>query len=127
MLECWEEFLKGPVKQNASSMRVSLNRKREIRLNMPAMKGLGEPEAVVLLYDRLNSRIGIRASRADVPNAYPLRRNTNGLSSRYGRIYASSFCRFHQIRNDKTIFFADARQDNNGVLVLDLKQSYERR
>ena len=64
-------------------------------------------------------------------DAFPLRRSAHyraGLSqsrSRSARIYASPFCKFHRIRNDRTLIFADPKPDDTGKLVLDLKQTYE--
>jgi len=40
------------------------------------------------------------------------------------RIYANLFCKYHKIRNNGNLAFLNPKQDD-GILVLDLKASYE--
>lgn len=115
----WEEFELGPVVSNSGGVYATLNRRGNIYLNRTAFEKLGEPEQVVLLYDRRRSRIGITRAEAAKRNAFRLRRKDAGRSgSRV--IYAANFCRHYRIKTDQTYAFPAAEVDRQGILILDL-------
>lgn len=114
----WEEFGHGP--EQAGELRVTLSTKGEIMIGARAMKVLGEPDWVVLMFDRLNSLIGVRPSNRHARNAYPTVHKMNG---RHRLVRANKFCRHYGIRFERTRAFISAKVDENGVLVLDLKET----
>ena len=92
----WEEFLVGPGGAG-SELHVTLSRKGEILVGANAFEKMGSPEAAVLLFDRVNSLIGLRPAHPKTPNSYPLKAKTN---CRHRIARASRFCRHHRIRVD---------------------------
>lgn len=82
------------------------------------LAALGEPDAVVMMYDRRQQTIGIQRSPLDRRNAYRLRRKDRDNNGRV--LYAANFCRHYHIKPDKTLAFTNAEVDKNGVLVLSM-------
>ncbi|MBK9214018.1 MAG: hypothetical protein IPM59_00215 [Chloracidobacterium sp.] len=120
MIDHWEEFEGGPGQKAGAGLHVSLNRKGQIFVNKNVLDAIGGPEAVVLLFDKVNSRIGIRPVRAAAPNAFPLKPR-NAAASRM--IQASTFCRNYGIRVEGTVAFQGIKIDNQGLLMLDLRRT----
>lgn len=114
----WEEFEEGPDK--AGELRVTLSRKGEIMIGARAVARLGEPDWVVLMFDRANSLIGMRPSHRHEKNAYPTVHKMNG---RHRVVRANKFCRHYGIKFERTRAFVRANIDEDGVLVLDLKET----
>ena len=83
-----------------------------------AHKRLGEPQAMLILFDRVNNRIGLRAANPGLRNAYPI--------AKYGRhggrlVRAYRLLAEHAIDLPETVEFPDARIDEDAVLILDLR------
>ncbi len=114
----WEEFEQGP--NQAGDLRVTLSRKGEIMLGARAMEKLGRPDCGGLMFDRLNSLIGVKASNRHARNAYP---TVLKMKGRHRMVRANKFCRHYGIQFERTRAFVSARVDENGVLVLDLKET----
>ncbi len=111
----WEEFTQKTV-GNPDFIRVSLNPRGVFGLNQKAVGLLGAPDAVVLLFDKVNRLIGLKASSADVNHAYELKQQ--GTSQSYF-LRAKSFCNFYGIDTDDTVVFNDVQLED-GVIVLQL-------
>ena len=120
MLRQWEEFEVGPDGEGGR-MHVTLSRKGEILVGHDTFAKMGEPEAAVLLYDKINSTIGVRAALTRQTNAYPFKAKPQ---CRYRLIRANRFCRHHQIIVDRTIAFANPQLDPDGTLILDLRETF---
>ena len=118
MITHWEEFQTGPTPPNEDRLHVTLNPKHVILMNGNMYEKLGSPEAVVLLFDKLNSVIGVNPAPKSRTNAFPVTSKTKG---RQKMIRATPFCRHHNIKVDKTTAFINADVDEEGVLRLDLK------
>jgi Holliday junction resolvase-like predicted endonuclease len=114
----WEEFEQGP--DQAGDLRVTLSRKGEIMLGARAMERLGEADWVVLMFDRMNSLIGVRPSNKHAKNAYP---TVHKMKGRHRIVRANKFCRHYGIQFERTRAFVSAKVDEQGVLVLDLKET----
>jgi len=119
MANHWEEFQAGPTKPLSERMHVTLNRKNVILLSGNVHERLGKPEAVVLLFDKLNSVIGVNPVPPTRPNAFPIRLKGHG---RHRLIRATPFCQHFGISVDSTTVFLNPEIDDDGVLKLDLKQ-----
>ncbi len=111
----WEEFTQKS-NYRAEMMRISLNARGQFLLNQKAVTELGDPQAVVLLFDRTRRLIGLKASEADVEHSYELKRQS---SSQNYLIRAKSFCTFYRIDVGDPVVFNDPRMEK-GVLVLAL-------
>src|SRR5687768_14216719 len=114
----WEEFDEGP--DQPGELRVTLSRKGEIMIGARAVARLGEPDWVVLMFDRANSLIGMRPSHRHEKNAYPTVHKMNG---RHRIVRANKFCRHYGIKFERTRAFVSAKIGEDGVLVLDLKET----
>ena len=118
MVEQWEEFKIGP-KDLETDLHVTLSRKGEILVGARACERFGNPEAVVFLFDKLNSKIGLLPAHKRVENAYPL--TVKNVKYKHRVIHASRFCRNYGIKTDRRIAFTDVSINEEGIMVLDLK------
>jgi len=101
-----------------SGMYVTMNPKGKIALSRTTWERFGAPEAVLIKYDALNSRLALCPVDAKKPNAYPIRTyQYNG-----GRIIrAYRLLTEFGIQPRETIQFDEPRLDLEGQLILDLK------
>ncbi len=111
----WEEFTQKSTGK-ADVIRVSLNARGNFALNQKTVDLLGSPEAIVLMYDKANQLVGLKASSPDVSHAYELKRQ--GTSQSYF-LRAKSFCNFYGIDIGDTVVFNDVQMED-GVIVLQL-------
>jgi hypothetical protein len=119
MVNQWTEFMVGPAAL-AEQLHVTLNRKGVILVGAKTYEKFGRPDCVVLLFDQINSLIGISPSNRFTANAYPLL--TKG-ANRYRIINANKFCRHFGVMTDRTIAFYDVKVDEGGMMVLDLNKA----
>jgi hypothetical protein len=117
MLGCWEEFEDGPTEPRENRLHVTLSPRCVIHLNGNVFEKLGKPAFVRLLFDRLNSRIGILPATALHENAFPVKVKGKG---RHRIIWALPFCRYYGIHFHRIRSFQDAEIDEDGILRLDL-------
>lgn len=122
MIRHWEEFQLAPDTKNVTEARISLTPKGLISLNWVAMECFKDVKAVVLLFDRINSLIGLRPSEPSVRNAFPLIKSGKSKSC---FVRAKKFCNFYGIRNSATVVFQDVEQDETGTVVLNLKSTLQ--
>lgn len=120
MISHWEEFKPGPTPKLDERMHVTLNRRGLIFMNGNIHDRMGSPDAMVLLFDKVNSVIGLNPVSPDVPNAFRVKPKPPG---RHRIIHASPFCRHYGIAVDNTAVFLNPEIDENGVLRLDLKST----
>jgi len=114
----WIEFSEGPIVQDPEQIRVTLTRTGTFYLNGAALKALGEPDAVVLFYDKRLQLIGIKRASVAVKNAFLLKKK-DGDRVRARIFYASNFCKHFQIQPMETISF-ESPVLNGDTLVLSL-------
>ena len=115
----WEEFQVGP-RDVSAEMHVTLNPKGEIVIGAAAFERFGRPEQAVLLYDLDNKLIGILPANTRAKNAYPLQAPKDERQ-RHRLIRANRFCKHHGITVPATMAFNKAEIDEEGVLVLPLR------
>ena len=114
----WQERPRGDVHTALAGLHVTLNKKGFIVLNRMAYQKMGEPHAVLILFDRVNNRIGLKATSPSLRNAYPI--------TKYGR-YGGRIVRAyrllveHGIDLPDTVEFPNAWIDEDEVLNLDLR------
>jgi len=117
MVRQWEEFPFGPNGAD-DHLHVTLSKKGEISIGAMAFEKLGSPEMAVLLFDKVNSVIGVLPTNRHAANAYPLKSKPG---AKYRMVRANRFCRHYGIRVDRTVAFVAPEIDPEGVLVLDLR------
>jgi len=115
----WETFDAGPPERPENRIHVTLNRMGTFLLNRNAYRLLGSHEALMFHYNRNREMIAVSSTH---------RRNEKGflVIPRRGINWCtqiSNFCRHHKIRVDKTIKFANPEIDDDGMLILDLKNT----
>jgi hypothetical protein len=115
----WEIFEVGENKPFAERVHVTLNRKNVFCLNPKVHEMMGRPEAVVLMFDRLENVIGIRPALPTDRGSFRLHPLTRGSSHKI--IRAAPFCRRFGISLEGTSAFLAPVVDRDGVLLLDLK------
>ena len=100
------------------ALYVTLNRKGEITLSRTTWQKLGEPPHVMLLFDSVNNRIGVKPVAADIRDSFPVvKRGSHGGR----RIAAYSMLQEFRIVVPDTIQFFDAEINHEGILILDLR------
>jgi len=114
----WIEIKRDDVPPQHAGLRVSMNKEGKIVINRAGYKMLGSPKAFKLLFDKVNSRIGLRPTAPGLSNAYPALK-----SNRFGAKMVRAFrlMREHRVILPKTVEFPDACVDDTGMLVLDLR------
>lgn len=117
----WEEFKEMGARKASKRLYVTLEPEYgTFVINMETYRRMGEPEAVVLLYDGGERTIGVRASQLDVPHAVAV----HPRHQRYSRVFRSKrFLNKHGIEISRRIEFPRARIDDEGVLILELRQA----
>lgn len=119
----WEVFDRDWAgKGGVSSPCVTIRRAGQFALNTAALEALGQPEAVVLLFDKDEKMVGFQASDPADPNAFSLRLRTAPEVVR-PTIPARTFLRHYGIERRETrrypaLFFSE-------MLVIDLKDEDE--
>ena len=121
MRKTFTEFVGTPNGRHANRPRVTLNFRGVMILNGIAHEGLETPSAVTLHYDEDERIIALKPANPGRPNAFPLK--PKGQTGRYRLINASPFCKHFRIRVDRTVTFNDIKIDNEGVMLLNLRQA----
>ncbi len=117
MMTNWEEVPRGDIVSQAAGIHVTLNPKGLIALSRVTHEMMRAPPAYLLLYDKANCRIGLKPCAPNRRNAYPVGVRQQGAKT----IRAFRLMRQHQITVAAAIEFHDARIDEQGILVLDLR------
>lgn len=117
----WEEIPKENNPSWAAGLHVTLNKRGHIVINRTAHELMGRPEATLLLFDRINNRIGLRAANPGLRNAYRMVKTGRhgGRLVRAYRLLAKK-----GIELPDTVQFPDARIDEDDVLILDLRTAH---
>ena len=114
----WIEVSRGDVAPRWAGYYASMNRKGQIAFNRVTHERMGSPEAVNILYDRVNNRIGLKPTSRAMRNAYPLIRwsNCGGRMVRALRVMTE-----FGIELPATVEFREVEIDQDGILILDLR------
>ena len=114
----WTSFDSKLMPRAARVMHVTLSPRSEFYLNDGAMRRLGEPVAVRLLFNKSEGLIGIAAVPLHAKASIELRPKYGVDAS--GRVFrATDLCRSLGLQFDRTIMFRDPKIEE-GVLVLDI-------
>ena len=101
-----------------SGMYVTLNPVGKLALSRTTYERFGSPAAVLIMYDPMSSLIGLRPVPLEERNAYPLRKYgyCGGRIIRAYRLLTE-----FGIQPKETVEFRQPKIDNDGQLILDLK------
>lgn len=114
----WEELARGDIHPLAAGIHVTMNPKGEIVMNRVTYQMLGEPPAFVVLFDKVNNRIGLKPAALATRNAYPARVGKHGGSK---IVRVNRLIREQRIDLPETVKFCNADIDEDGILILDLR------
>ena len=114
----WIIVPRGDVAAHWSGLYATMNKIGSIVISGVTHERLGSPAAYIIMFDRFNSRLGLKPAKPGERFAYPARR--------YGKrgakiIRAYRLVAEFTIRPPDTIEFLRPKIDLDGVLLLDLR------
>ena len=114
----WKELPRGDVFPQYAGYHVTLNRKGHIAINRVTHERMGMPEAVSILYDEANHRVGLKPTYRAQKNAYPVHKanRTGGRIVKAYRLLAE-----YGIELPETLEFRGVEIDQDSILILDLR------
>ncbi len=115
----WQELPRGDIHPQGAGICVSMNPKGNIAMNRTTYQMLGEPKAFVILFDKVNNRIGLKPAALTTRNAYPAGVWVSRAGSKVIRAHRLTL--EYRINLPQTVRFYDADIDEDGILVLDLR------
>lgn len=118
----WEVFRGGPTRPENQALSVTINYKNVLTFNKFTAKALGNPEAVLLMFEKRESLIGIVPSNMREKDAFPLKPKSGAMNY---IVHAAPFCRHHNIMIERTERFDHPEIDDEGILRLDLKNTHD--
>lgn len=116
----FEQFTGRAIPATRKTFRVAIQTRGNMSLNQAAFSALGEPAAVLLLYDKEAKVVGLKPVSADTRHAFPIRRQPNSKSYVIG---AASFCAHYDIPVGATTAFIPTLED--GILVFELDKGIQ--
>ena len=119
----WKEFQPVVRAGRRHGMYAAITRNGDFVLNAKVYKALGEPISVVFLFDPATRCIGIRPSRPDANLAIPVLRRPGRSTI---TIRCRPFIHKYQLPLGVLTTFPTAEVDEEGILVLNLKQALQR-
>ena len=114
----WEKFKGGPLKVSGQEPRVTINRKGLIYMNARMYAAFGRPKAVALYYSREDDAIAVQPAYERFAEHFQVVKKQMGWV-----VHASTFCRHYRIRVPNTERFIRPDLDNEGVLILNLRET----
>ncbi len=116
----WQRCTRDPNGGRWAAIYATMNPEGVLHISRNTYEMLGEPEALHLLFDNLNNTIGLQPTRLAIKDAYPIK-NKN---SNHGKIIRGfAFAQQFGIRLTETVRFTGAEIDEDGILVLDLRNA----
>jgi len=114
----WEEAAREAHRTARVGHYATINGAGNIVIGRFTHEALGSAEAVMLLFDRVNMSIGLKRAHPRQENAYPLKpMGRHGAKLIRGAQAANQF----GLRINGTMRFINPEIDEDGVLVLDLR------
>ena len=116
----WDIFGGGQSIPSNQRLSVSINAKYVLTLNRYTRRILGEPEAVMVMFNKRESVIGLSPTHAGDADAFEVKPKGGGQNY---VIHITPFCRHHDILIEATERFAKPALTREGYLALDLKDT----
>lgn len=114
MKRSFEEFTGRDTKVPSERPRVTLMRNGKMSLNQAAIRAMGDPSAIVLLYDATTRSVGLRPATRRLPHAYPVSRHGKSAAT----VTVLAFAKHYGIDLSTTRSYDGALED--GILVIEL-------
>lgn len=116
----WQVVPRDAVPAFTAGIHVTMNPKGHIMMNRTTFQRTGEPKAYLVLFDRVNSRIGLKPTHEKAKDAYPV----GPLGPCGGRVVrAYRLITQYAIDLPETVEFTAAEIDQDGMLILDLRMT----
>ena len=116
----WDIFRGGQTVPSNERLSITINNKHILTLNRYTRKILGDPEWVLVMFDKRSSMIGLSPTHAGDPDGFQVRPKSGGMNY---VIHLAPFCRHHNIMFENTERFAQPGLSPEGYLALDLKDT----
>lgn len=114
----WVLVKKDDIKAQWAGLYVSMNRLGSIVINRVAYERMDSPAAFHVMFDKVNSRIGLKPTAAAMKHAYPARKQ----GRRGARIIrVNRLLKEFGLKVPDTLDFPDAEVDVDGMLIIDLR------
>lgn len=114
----WQECPRGDAVGQWAAFYVTLNMRGHLVMGRKTYERIGQPKAFLLLFDKTNSRIGLKPASLVTRNAYPV--------AKHGR-HGGKMIRAYRMLQEfglilpETIQFDASEVDDEGILILDLR------
>lgn len=86
----FERFSRNAARTDTGAKWLSVQGNGSISLSYSALKDIGLPEHVHLLYDSKSNRIAVQAANAESKDAYPTRPQGRGVNEKAARVVSAS-------------------------------------
>ena len=101
-------------------LSVSINAKNTLTLSKYTRRIMGDPEWVLVMFDKKEAVIGLSPTHKDDPDGFEVKPKGGGQNF---IIHITPFCRHHRIFIEATERFAKPGLSQEGFLTLDLKET----
>ena len=86
----FERFSRNAARTDTGAKWLSVQGNGSISLSYSALKEIGQPEHVHLLYDSQANRVAVQAANAESKDAYPARLQGRGMNQNAARVVSAS-------------------------------------
>ena len=122
MARHWDIFRGGQTVPSRERLSVSINNKNTLTLSKYTRRILGDPEAVLVMFDKKESVIGLSPTHKGDPDGFDVKPKGSGQNF---VVHITPFCRHHGIFIERTERFAKPGLSQEGFLTLDLKETID--
>lgn len=115
----WEVVPRGDTSTSGARLYAAMNPEGHVTFNARVFEKLGKPEAVLVMFDRVNSRIALKPTYKTVQNAYIVYQRGSDRRSmivRVGRLLVE-----YGLQIPELLEFKNVEIDRDGQLILDLR------
>ena len=118
----WDIFRGGQTKPSNKHITVSINKKHVLTLNKYARHLLGDPPAVLVMFNKREGVIGLSPTHEQDPDGFEVKPKGGGQNF---VIHVAPFCRYHNILIETTERFTKPGLSKEGYLTLDLNNTID--
>lgn len=116
----WDIFRGWQTTPSNERLSVSINAKNVLTLNRYTRRMLGEPEWVLVMFNKREGLIGLSPTHADDTDGFQVKPKGGGQNY---TIHIAPFCRHHNILIHATERFAKPGLTREGYLTLDVNNT----
>ena len=114
----WNLVPKDDIRAQWAGLYVTINRIGSIVMNRVTYQRLGEPAAFHVMFDKVNSRIGLKPTSLSMKHAYrPCTQGRRGAKV----VRANRLLKEYGVKIPDTLEFQDVEIDPDGMLIVDLR------